>query len=64
MREQLMGEIKGLREDYKNQKAQAKEMFNEKYAQEMDKIKGSGEFAKAKGKKGRKKGSKNKSKKK
>lgn len=54
-RDEIMGQIKGLREENKANREKAKEMFDEKYAQEMDKIKASPEFAKPKGKKGRKK---------
>lgn len=43
-REEIMGQIKGLRESYKEAKTKAKAIFEEKYAQEMDKIKASPEF--------------------
>lgn len=52
-REEIMGKIKGLREENKSARADANEQFKEKFAQEMDKIKASPEFKAAK--KGKKK---------
>ena len=50
-REEIMGKIKGLREENKAKREEAKAMFAEKFAQEMDKIKSSPEFQGKKGKK-------------
>lgn len=54
-RAEIMEKIKGLRANYKEAKTQAKAVFDEKYAQEMDKIKASPEFKQGKKSKGRKK---------
>lgn len=54
-KDEFKEKIKGLRALYKDHKAKVKEYFNEKYAQEMDKIKAAPEFKKFVAKKGRKK---------
>lgn len=57
-KEKIKEQIKGLRDLYKNHKAKVKEYFEEKYAQEMDKIKADSGFKKSK--KSRKRKSKKK----
>lgn len=47
-KEAIMAQIKNLRTMYKEHKAKVKEFYDEKYAQEMDKIKSDAEFAQSK----------------
>ena len=54
----------GIREEAKAQKKKCRELYNEKYYQELDKLRNEPEFKKTPQKKGRKPGSKNKKKKK
>lgn len=55
MKAKIQAEIKALREEAKEKKAKLKEEYQEKYLQELDKIKQDGSFQKYKGKKGKKK---------
>lgn len=56
-KEEFKEKIQGLRDLYKDHKTKVKEYFEEKYAQEMDKIKASSEFVEYKQKKTKKKSS-------
>lgn len=47
-KEEFKQRIKALRDLYKDHKAKVKEFFNEKYAQELDKIKADSSFVKVK----------------
>ena len=53
MRKMIQAEIKALRVEAKEKKAKLKEEYQEKYLQELDKIKQDGSFAKSSKKKGK-----------